>query len=303
MLHDVKSLHWTYKAFELNDDLEQGDIIQPTEEVRAVFEIAHKHFLDPKYTAFIILTQSCDIARHQGEPCKSRYINLAVIRPLEDVLISFLDTECDRVKINGSYIEGIYIEDSQYRGDQLLKRILNQNEHGLGLFYLHPDAEVGIAVPSVALLQVSIALRKEHYKILLKARSGRLAAEFQSRLGWIIGNLYSRVATQGWEREPEKRKAVIESVLSTGEQNDIGPFWIPRASVDAAKGKDLKFKDMKLSDIVAEIQRHKPKPPMEIATERILTIIQEVAPATAPNAFDMMRNRLKNDQAFESTFK
>ncbi|MBM4144115.1 MAG: hypothetical protein FJ225_11070 [Lentisphaerae bacterium] len=257
--------------------------------------------MDQKYTAFIILTQSCDIARRQGEPCKSRYINLAVIRPLEDVLLTFLDTECDRVRLNGSYIEGLYVEESRYRADQLLSRILNQNEHGLGLFYLHADADVRIAVPSVALLQVSIALRREHYETLEKARSGRLTPEFQSRLGWIIGNLYSRVATRDWP--PAQRKEVTEGLLAAGEQSGRGPMWITRANVRAAQEKGLKIKSMPLPDIVAEVQRHKPKPPMERATERVLAIVQEVTPTIEQNALNLIRNRLANDQVFESTFK
>lgn len=293
--------HWTYEAFKPNEDLAQGDIIQPTEAVRAVLQDAHKHFLDPKYTAFIILTQSCDLARRDKQPCKSRYINLAVIRPLNDVLLSFLDTECDPVRLGKDVIEGMYVKESRFRADNLLSRILNQNEHGLGLFYLHADVDVGIADPSVAMIQVSITLRREHYEKLVAARSGHLTPEFQSRLGWIIGNLYSRVATQEWE--PEKRKVAINAVLEACQKSGKGPFWLSQASVSAAKTKNLNIQGMPIDQIITEIQKHQPQPPMDVAIERILFIVKEIASMIDQPTLDSIRNQLTNDQRFESAFK
>ena len=293
--------HWTYKDFQSTEDLEQGDIIQPTEDIRAVLQAAHKHFLDPKYSAFIILTQSCDIVRRKENPCKTRYINLAVIRPLDNVLLSFLDAECERIKIDDVSIDGLYAGEDKPRARQLLSRIINQNEHGLGLFYLHADADAGIAVPSVALLQVSIALRREHYSALVKARSGRLTAEFQSRLGWIIGNLYSRVATQDFG--DAKSKEIIEDILDTGKQSGKGPMWINRTCAAAAQGKGVKVKDSPLGDIVASINLHKPTPPMSVAIDRAIAIVQDVTQTSDAEKLQKVRNRLANDQIFASTFK
>ena len=88
----IKPVHWTYEVIDSeNEDLFQGDIIQPNEDVRLIFEKVHKHFIDPKYSAFLVLTQTCDLVRRNEEQCKARYINLAVIRPLEYVLLSYLD--------------------------------------------------------------------------------------------------------------------------------------------------------------------------------------------------------------------
>src|SRR5207247_8080250 len=96
---------------------------------------------------------------------------------------------------------------------QFLERVINQNEQAHGLFYLHPDADVGIAVPAAAMLRVSISLRsREHYNVLKAARCGRLRAEFRNKLGWLTGNLYSRVDTPDWADEDggaEASKALI----------------------------------------------------------------------------------------------
>lgn len=295
--------HWTYNGdFVTNDDLMQGDIIQPTSDVRKILEEAHKHFLDNKYTAFIILTQTCDLVRRNDEnQCKSRYINLAVIRPLEDVLISFLETECDSVKIGKTIIEGLFISESKSRAINLLSRIFNQNEHVLGLFYLHDDAQVGIAVPSVAMLQVSIALRRTHYDRLVSARSGRLNPIFQSRLGWIIGNLYSRVATPDWNEE--NKKELIDSTISPLKNSGKVPLWIPRATFKNASSKDLKIDNMTISQIFDEIIKYQPIPTKDIAIDRVLSIAKDIFPAFPPEEFEKMKLRLKNDQKFSSLFK
>jgi len=45
-------LHWTYAEILEGSDLQQGDVLQPTDELRGLFGEVHKHFCDPKYLAF-----------------------------------------------------------------------------------------------------------------------------------------------------------------------------------------------------------------------------------------------------------
>ncbi|MFZ2656884.1 MAG: hypothetical protein WAX69_18265 [Victivallales bacterium] len=278
----------------------QGDIIRPTAGIRKILEDAHRHFLDSKYTSFIILTQSCDLVQRKEQPCKARYINLAVVRPIDDVLISFLEAECDSVKIGETYIDGLFIAESKNRAKNLLSRIINQNEHGLGLFYLHEDADVGIAEPSVAMLQVSIALRREHYSELVSSRVGRLDPVFQSRLGWIIGNLYSRVATRDWDEKGRKR--LTERILAS-EGSGKAPFWISQTTVSNAQTKNLNVQGMTIEQIIEEIKKHEPQPLKEIAIDRVLKIIKDISPLIPQEEIDKIGNRLANDQNFSSSFK
>lgn len=52
----------------------------------------------------------------------------------------------------------------------------------------------------VAYLKVSIPLKSgEHYDKCLKAKRIELADEFKAKLGWLIGDMYSRVGTTDWE--------------------------------------------------------------------------------------------------------
>jgi hypothetical protein len=77
--------HWTYAPCVSTAELEQGDILRPTQRLRAIFSEVHPHFQDDKYLGFLISTQSCDLVRRHDAP-KASYINLAAIRPLSQVL-------------------------------------------------------------------------------------------------------------------------------------------------------------------------------------------------------------------------
>jgi len=163
--------HWTYESFQIDSDLEQGDILHPTEELRNIFQEVHKNFLDPKYIAFILLTQSCDLIIRKGKR-KARYLNIAVICELESVLHDLLSHICKTLT------PGVYFKESKSQAKMLLERLFGQNEQALGLFYLHPDNDAGITVPAVAMLRISVTLRADHYNILKQARRGRLTTEF-----------------------------------------------------------------------------------------------------------------------------
>lgn len=185
--------HWTYCEFAAGDDLQQGDIIRRDPALLTVLSQVLSHFCDQRYTTFLVLTQSCDLVRRNEEACKAEHINLCVVRELGPFLPTLLEPCC------GTGITGVFDYDRRWYAEQLLKRLLNQNEQARCLFYLHPDADVGIATASIALLRVSIALRREHYSMLQDCRCGRLEPEFVAKLGWLAGNLYSRVATPDWE--------------------------------------------------------------------------------------------------------
>lgn len=221
--------HWTYETFEPDGDLMRGDILKPTEALRLVLQQVRLHFLDPKYTAFLLLTQSCDLVVRKGRH-NTQYLNIAVIRPLEAVLDDLLRCVCQSVA------QGVYLQETKGNARQLFERIFNQNEQALGRFYLHADDGAGVLEPSVCLLKVAVTLRVEHYNVLQEASRGRLAAEFRSNLGWLVGNLYSRVGTQDWSEPPERRKDLkwlIKEWLDVGD-GPYGPLWVPETWVVAA---------------------------------------------------------------------
>src|SRR5688572_29602235 len=97
--------HWTYGDVAADADLSQGDIIEPTAELRAVLAEVHKHFLDPKYTAFLILTQSCDLVRRGNY--RGQYINLCVVRELSTVAERLVELTC------GTHLQRVFRSDAK----------------------------------------------------------------------------------------------------------------------------------------------------------------------------------------------
>jgi hypothetical protein len=265
-------LHWTYSDFSASDDLLQGDIISRTAELVAVLSEVFPYFCDERYTAFLVTTQSCDLVRRGTNPCKAKYVSLAVIRELGPLLPEILDEVC------GSGFPGIYRKESRYLAEQLLVRIINQNEQARGVFYLHQDAEVGIGTPSVALLRVTFALRQQHYELLMRARSGRLQGEYANKLGWLAGNLFSRVATPDWEDQEhdvgasrKQAKQLLRFVTEVNDQNWVSEEWIKEA-----QRKSVNLAELDPKTAYSQLEEHAPPEPIEVMLQRMEGIGREL---------------------------
>jgi hypothetical protein len=290
--------HWTYEAFNDADDLIQGDILAPTEELRTILSGVHPHFLDHKYTHFLVTTQSCDMARRKGI-CLTKYLNIAVVRQLEDVLHDFLSHVCKPVA------DRVYLQESKGNARRLLQRIFNQNEQALGVFYLHEDVDAGVAVPSVALLRVGIALRVQHYESLLKARCGRLGKEFTAKLGWLVGNLYSRVGTPDWSDPPERGKQLDKLIRETLKPDNpkLAPIWVKESVVYEAIKHGMVFDGLKPKELELALGKYKRPAVKERVISRAAQIIKEVAPEITDDQIQALKNRLKNDQLLANILK
>lgn len=282
--------HWTYSEFDRESDLCQGDILRRTPELLSILEIVHSHFCDEKYTSFLVLTQTCDLVRRGGGDCSARHVTLCVIRELDLVLPYMLSDIC------GTEIPGVYTKEGRIYAEQLLVRIVNQNEQARGLFYLHPDADVGIATPSVAFLRISIALRREHYTILRQARSGRIVPEFSAKLGWLTGNLYSRVPTPDWDEKNGKHsaknlaKSLLASSSEAGEQSWVSERWL-----NAARSANVDFTQLDRTNAFSALQHHAPLEPIEVIADRLDKLSRElVLTEQAPR----IRDELRDDDQF-----
>jgi hypothetical protein len=289
-------LHWTYSAVPQGSDLEQGDILKPSEALHDLFFRVHPHFCDAKYNGFLIATQSCDLVRRKSSP-KALHINLAVVRPLSQVIPKLIS------QIIRPISPGTRLFPANKKVDvrQLLERILNQNEHALGLFFLHADSDAGIDEHSVSFLRVAVAVRSEHYDKLLSARSGRLGVAFQAKLGWLLGNLYSRPASPDWhdlEDGRNKLDRMIDQCLDDLPP-ECEPSWVDDEVIRGAmeSGIDLNGKGL------ADLEEFRPKPPHELAVGRVRAWIAQVAPEIQEDRLQKLENRLKNDGKFTRLFK
>jgi hypothetical protein len=259
--------HWTYaKEIPPDDELSQGDIIGREEGLIEALQPVHPYFCDTKYLCFIVTTQSCDLVLRDGAS-KAKHINLAVVRSLESLLPELLSEICD------SDVPGVYSKKAKQDALEFLQRVINQNEQAHGMFYLHPDGDVGIAVESVALLRVSIALRsREHYNRLREARRGRLQTEFRNKLGWLAGNLYARVDTPDWEQK-DGEKLVDRLLTGTGAQKTL---WVPDSWLRAAKDQGLDLSTYTRDKVLSALEVVAPSPPIELGLEKIRSVGQVV---------------------------
>lgn len=190
-----KGIHFTYK---LNPDMQslcQGDVLKITEELIEVLKNVHPYFLNKQYKYFMVLSQSCDLVRRNGKNCKTPYITLAAVRRYSDFLGKML--------ISGNFAEenkGLLLMDdkNKERAYQLIERIYNNTESEY--FFLYKEEALDFQESMVAYLKVSIALKSnEHYDKCLNAKKLELEDEFKAKLGWLVGNMYSRVGTADWD--------------------------------------------------------------------------------------------------------
>ena len=205
-------IHFTYKGSPDKLTLCQGDVLKPTDELREVLGNIHPYFLDEKYRYFLVLTQSCDLVRRDGLNCKTPYITLAAVTSFND----YYDN-CLKKNKYAEEVEGFLLMDNKQRDRayQLLERMYNNTESDC--FFLYKDETLSFPESMVASLKVSIALKSErHYDVCLKAKVLELNDEFKAKVGWLVGNIYSRVGTTDWESvmTSKERKTMLSNELN-----------------------------------------------------------------------------------------
>lgn len=186
--------HFTYKETCNAEQLSQGDIIEKTEGISNILREVHPHYTKADYRYFIVLTQSCDLVRRKGNPCTTQYITVAAVRPFEQLL----EREIKKNQKNMLEIKGNILKKT-YRQNMcnFLERLFNNNNPEY--FYLHEDIRLNFPISCVAFLRLSISIKaKLHYDELLKAKRLELRDDFRAKLGWLVGNMYSRVGTDDW---------------------------------------------------------------------------------------------------------
>ncbi len=295
-------MHWTYEILDDDSDLRQGDILEPTEEMSNLFKKFLPYFTHEKYLGFLILTQSCDMVRRKdrGNKCNASHISLSAIRSLQEVIS---DSYQERF---GFLAPGIYAQHMKKSVRDLAERLINQNENALGLFYLHEDGDSGITVHSVATLRVAISFRAaEHYHTLKKARVGRLSKEFRPKLGWMVGNLFSRVGVTDWkeiseEEEQNIEEMIIKDILSFNREE---PIWLERKLFKKMLKKQPDFCTLQPPEQEKIINDFLPTPPKDRIIEIITKTVKDVSPKIQDNTLEIIKQRLVNNDQFEAQMR
>ena len=208
-----KNIHFTYKPNPDMQSLCQGDVLEITPELSVVLKEVHPYFLNEQYKYFMVLSQSCDLVRRNGKNCKTPYITLAAVRSYSEFL--------EKILLKGKFAEKnkeLLLMDDKHkeRAYQLIERIYNNTEPEY--FFLFKEEALEFQESMVAYLKVSIAFKSdEHYDKCLSAKKIELTDEFKAKLGWLVGNMYSRVGTADWEgiMSPQARKDMLNNDLNS----------------------------------------------------------------------------------------
>ena len=283
--------HWAFK--EPSSNLEQGDILRPSPEVVALLQLYHPHYAShPENRFYIVLTQSCDLV-WRSDGIKARYIAIAPVRVLDAVMEREFSSSIIRLDDGSSFASTRTKTDLE----RFLGRLINNNEPGY--FYIEPEATAGLTEPMCAALALPISFRAEHYSKFIDARVIGLEDSFQAKLGWLLGQMYSRVGTRDFPGEEVKAK--VSSIVS-----ELAIWLDPRqfdhvVSSFENERKEDNQKGFVLSDI-ERIGKTLPKK-KDMAINIILDKAAELGiipnPSTARRA---LRKGLESDSAFAQYF-
>ena len=212
--------------------MKQGDLLQITGDLREVLSDYHPHYAEnPDYSFLMVLTQSCDLVINNGK-CKSRYLTLAAVRPLK----TLVDRELEKHQRSSVETEHrICSTEKRYWLKDFFIKLLNNNLSEY--FYLSEEPELGIHDPHVVFLPLSIAIKSEHYQMCEKARFGQLTEIFRAKLGWLVGDIYSRVATPDWvptKINSEFFDSMVEQML------DGTAIWVSPQILEKLKAEQSK---------------------------------------------------------------
>jgi hypothetical protein len=282
-----RNIHFTYKPEPDMETLCQGDVLEITEELSMVLKNVHPYFLNGQYKFFMVLSQSCDLVRRNGKSCKTPYITLAAVRNYSDFL--------EKMFLKGRYAEKVdelllMDEKNKDRAYQLVERVYNNTEPEY--FFLYKEDALEFPESMVAYLKVSIALKSnEHYDKCLNAKKIELTDEFKAKLGWLVGNMYSRVGTADWGgvMSDQSRKEMLNNDLNSmciiGNKEQLKmlkrEFWEKKEfsfkheeAVEFISNIALKTKYDKVMDIIEDvIQTSGKKIPVD-EKEKLLKLIR-----------------------------
>jgi hypothetical protein len=291
--------HFTYTDSALIDELTQGDILKRTPALDALLKESHPHYFNKAGNLyFIVLTQSCDLVRrHEGE-CAARYISLAPVRSLTTLVQRQVSQYNIPELAKGT---PVCSDKSRARFQQFLERLFNNNEPEF--FYLAKEPEAGFPEDCCALLALSIAIKAElHYKTCVAAKCLQLNENFQAKLGWLVGQMYSRVGTEDWPQQElqEKVKAIVSQ----------SALWIPdknkRAIISKIAEWQLNNPTESLSASVLELLAKEIPKVKDQVSDRVTEIVEGIfteAVTAKPQLARSLRNTIKNDPQLANLLK
>lgn len=259
-------MEFIYKKGTLNKEtLAQGDVIERTAAVDGCFESAHPFGPNASdHTHLVVVTQSCDLVKNR---MKAPYITLAAAKPFSAAMEGYLERE--EKSIAGSNFS-YYPRKTRDQAIQLVERFLHNTESDF--FFLPEAGHSNVPTDLVVTLRLTVALDKKHYEVLANDKIIELADVFRAKLGWLVGDIYSRVATPALE-EFEPNASEIKNIFYDKYVRKNDAHWLTsleakRLGVVVTEMRRMREEDLS-HDEVKEIFKNGPKHP-QIVAEKIL---------------------------------
>jgi hypothetical protein len=216
-------MHLTYEREKFcGNELMQGDVLMRTPALNDLLKEVHPHFYQhPKNLFFMVLTQSCDLVpRGPGNLCKAPYIAIAPIRTLDLVIERHLAQQTIAEVRAELPVLGAK---TRNRVSDFLQRLFNNNEPG---YFFLDSADTQLPSDCAAFLNLSISIKSDlHFRTCVDAKILQLTDTFQAKLGWLVGQMFSRVGTPDWD--PIELSKKINAILSDA------AIWVDDAKIGA----------------------------------------------------------------------
>lgn len=287
-------MHFTYSSQMETGTLCQGDVLEKTDELQSLLREVHPHYCREEYTHFQVLTQSCDLVR-RGRSCSARYITIAAVRSLGTVIRREVDKQASSrlCELDGDLLCSDKAKD---RLVQFVSSLVNNNskEH----FFLKAAPESGLEHDSCTFLYLSIAIKAEHYDKCLKAKRIQLDDVFQSKLGWLVGNLYSRVGTPDFCPAAIEDKKEFDEFVNELLEGQL--VWVPQSIFPDVKRITKDENGLSAEDAVDKAIRSATEK-AEARVQTLVGLIQRVPGTTVENQ-DQLKHMLKSRKELREFF-
>jgi hypothetical protein len=289
-------MHLTYERDKYSaNELMQGDVLKRTPALDAILKEVHPHFYQhPKNLFFMVLTQSCDLVpRGPTKECKVPYIAIAPVRTLDLVIERYLAQQ------NVAEVKAelpVLGMKSRNRVQDFLQRLFNNNE--TSYFYLD-STDTPLPSDCAAFLNLTIAIKSDlHFDKCVAAKIIQLTDTFQAKLGWLVGQMFSRVGTPDWDHAELSKK--VNAALKDA------AIWIDDTKIDAVENAYKTIADgdsartmsaAEISSVVSSVPTRKQK-----VVNQARMIISDFLKEDANRAQKLVR-RLESDAALTALLK
>lgn len=277
------------------NNLSQGDVLQRTEQLSAALREAHAYYADAEdYTHFLVLTQACDLVR-RGGACKARYITLCAVRPLQ----TLVERELAKYRKDvGNFPIAVASTSKRGLAEQYLERVLHNTLDGH--FFVPRGSVPGLTNHLCGFLALSVSLRVDHYEACLNAKVAQASDIFAAKIGWLAGNLYSRVATPALEEHLTVAEAQSLKARFYDELAHKRIAWITNAQVQLLRARIKEWNVANAGQSLSSEQAQQmlaelPADVDTIAARAVKVLINKKVLANDPETAKRATNFIRND--------